>query len=91
MKITKALPKGLTVDLKGSDLKAKLYQTEIVCLKGNKLTLRCGGWFTRHTKKCINLVLKDHGVRIFQDKNQWFVFTEKDGDTSFQEGMTINL
>lgn len=71
------MPKGLSVIFHKGTLLAKLYNTVIVeyIPADNRLILRTGGWFTPHTKKCINLVLADYGFRVVQSKKQWYVYS----------------
>lgn len=74
------LPKGLSVTHIGPYKVAKLYNTNIVEIdnNNNSIILRTGGWETRHTKKCMNLVLNDLGLKVIQEKYIWNVY--KNGD-----------
>lgn len=69
------MPKGLSVIDHNGTLLAKLYNTLIVEFNknDNRLILRTGGWRTVHTKKCINLVLKEYGINVVQRKGEWFI------------------
>lgn len=69
------LPKGLSVTHIGPYKVAKLYNTNIVEIdnNNNSLILRTGGWETRHTKKCMNLVLSDLGLGVIQRDFKWLV------------------
>ena len=71
------MPKGLSVIFHNGILLAKLYNTVIVeyIPADNRLTLRSGGWWTMHTKKCINLVLAEYGFKVVQRKKQWYVYS----------------
>ncbi len=94
---TKRLPKGLKITDSNGDMKGVLYQTEIVHLdRGNqRLTLRCGGWYTVHTKKCINLIFQKYcfAGRVYQKENNWFVSIGTNYITTvpFRDGMVIDL
>ena len=68
-------PKGLNY-IKEPELEiAKLYDTTIVKVDANgSLTLNTGGWFTNHTKKCMNLVLGNRG-KVLVKKGQWYFET----------------
>ena len=74
----KKLPKGLSVVKDGERTLAQLYNTLILKRSGNEITLNTGGWFTMHTKKCMNLVLADFGYYVKQVKGVWSVRT-RDG------------
>ena len=69
-------PKGLSVIEHDNKLLAKLYNTLIVEFNrdNNRLKLRTGGWYTRHTKKCINLVLNKHGLYVTQEQFKWKLY-----------------
>lgn len=86
----KSLPKGLKISKHAAGLNAMLYQTRIVVVSGSRITLRTGGWFTPHTKKCMNLVLAPYKMNVSQIKNVWYVCA---GDTkvAFQDEMTIDV
>lgn len=90
------LPKGLSVvTIKGLTV-AKLYQTNIVIVDetAKKITLNSGGWLTKHTKKCSNLVLGQFGLSIVQRDFQWYVIkTDSQGrkqSVSFQDGIEVS-
>lgn len=72
------MPKGLSVISHNGTLLAKLYNTLIVEYNTttNCLILRTGGWRTMHTKKCINLVLKEYGINVVQRKGDWFIMRQ---------------
>ncbi len=92
---TKRLPKGLKINVANGITSAVLYQTEICRFDANGLTLRCGGWYTVHTKKCINLVFQKYGLagRVYQKENNWFVSIGTNYITTvpFRDGMVIDL
>jgi hypothetical protein len=86
-------PKGLSVSEVENSLVAILYHTRIVEKIGERLILRSGGWFTNHTKKCINLVLNRYVsqvIEVRQIKGEWFVLIQGQ-KVPFQDGMTIDL
>ena len=80
------LPKGLSIVNVPNLTVAKLYDTNIVMIqetwqgsdKVRCITLNHGGWRTKHTKKCINLVLAPYGLSLKQKNFDWWVFR---GDT----------
>jgi sporulation protein YlmC with PRC-barrel domain len=74
--MSKKLPKGLSI-VSVANLKiAKLYDTNIVIVDGinNLITINTGGWYTRHTKKCINLVLNSMGLYLTQKNFKWNLY-----------------
>lgn len=87
------LPKGLSVIEHNGMLLAKLYDTLIVQFEttpqyGTRvLKLNNGGWTTKHTKKCINLVLNKHGLYLVQEKFIWNLYQNGTKIGSFQDGM----
>ncbi len=72
----KRLPKGLSIVSIGDIKVAKLYDTNIVQINSatKRLTLRTGGWQTKHTKKCINLVLNPLGLFLVQKNFNWKLY-----------------
>lgn len=75
------LPKGLSIVDVPNLTVAKLYDTNIVMIqeiqqgsdKVKRITLSHGGWRTKHTKKCINLVLNQFGIHLVQRKGDWWL------------------
>lgn len=69
------LPKGLSIVDVPNLTVAKLYNTNIVMIRheDNCITLNHGGWKTKHTKKCINLVLARYGLKVVQKNFEWFI------------------
>jgi len=67
------MPKGLKVVRNNRQIVAQLYNTVIVTIENDKCTLNTGGWFTTHTKKCMNLVLGEFGLNVRQIKGEWFL------------------
>lgn len=97
------LPKGLVIRATQFGTQATLYETNIVTINHEKkcIILRNGGWVTNHTKKCINLVLKDFGLEVRQVKGNWYVIQfdthllpEKvvlKDSVPFRDGMSISI
>lgn len=54
----------------------QLYQTLIVDIdkETKRLKMRTGGWYTKHTKKCINLVLNKYDLNLIQEKFKWNLY-----------------
>lgn len=87
------LPKGMSqVRINGVNA-VVLYQTEIVRLEDNRLTLKHGGWQGPHTKKCINLGLNNLGLHlsVFQRKFNWFIRLEDGRELPFQDGVSFEV
>lgn len=80
------LPKGLSVIDHNNTVLAKLYDTLIVEYDKslNRLKLRNGGWQTKHTKKCINLVLNKFGLYLVQEKFIWNLYQNGNKIGTFQ-------
>lgn len=89
------LPKGLNLIEHNSLILAKLYHTLIVKFEyldnGAKIVLSSGGWRTKHTKKCMNLVLNKHGVYIYQKDFEWYINTPTAEKIPFVDGITVNI
>lgn len=86
------LPKGLSTRIENKNVIYRLYQTDIVTvdLLNECITLRNGNWFTRHTKKCINLALEPFGLKLIQVKNEWYI-TGQGRTVSFWDGIELNI
>src|SRR5574343_269291 len=69
----KTNPKGYNMFRECGKTKVILYKTIIVVFDGDTITLNSGGWRTAHTKKCMNIALKDSGYRVFQKKGDWYI------------------
>ena len=68
-------PKGLSVvPIKGLTI-ARLYNTNIVVVDhtNGTIELNSGGWHTRHTKKCTNLILSQYNYHVYQEDFTWYV------------------
>lgn len=94
MSTNKRLPKGLSVIDHNGMLLAKLYDTLIVEYNrdSQRLILRNGGWATKHTKKCINLILNKYGLYLAQEKFIWKLYQNGTIIGTFQDGtLALNL
>lgn len=91
------MPKGLSVIEHNGVLLAKLYKTLIVDFETvpkfntRVLKLDTGGWKTAHTKKCINLVLKEYGISVRQSKGQWYVYHNDTVLGTFDDSFKIGI
>ena len=91
------LPKGLSITTHNGITVAKLYDTNIVIVDSTKgiVTLNSGGWLTKHTKKCSNLVLAQFGLSIVQRDFKWYVIrTCSKGhkqSISFQDNLEVAI
>jgi hypothetical protein len=54
------------------DKTIRLYSTDIVQFKGNKIIINSGGWQTTTTKARINQFLPSY-VNVYQKNRQWFI------------------
>jgi len=81
-------PKGMSVSIVPNSVVVRLYNTEIVRISNGIIRLQSGGWRTAHTKKCMNLILKEFGYHVNQVKREWFV-SNGDMQIEFQDGMEI--
>lgn len=54
-----------------------LYQTDIVTIDNETVTLNCGGYWTKTTQKYMNKALSDLKARIKVNKGNWFLVTSK--------------
>lgn len=91
MKLSKN-PKGLSLVSLNLVTIGQLYRTIIFTKEQDIVTLKAGGWYTAHTKKCINLICRDLGLDIYvsQVKGVWQVSI---GDVTlpFVDGMQIKV
>jgi hypothetical protein len=87
------LPKGLSILVFGDFKIGKLYQTNIVEVHklANCIVLRNGGWPTKHTKKCTNLIIQDYGLRLIQKDFQWYVVKQDGTKIAYQDDMKIAI
>jgi len=85
-------PKGFRViQVNSTDQIAHLYETSIVKSYGRDLVLNSGGWFTNHTKKCMNIFLSPFNARVFQKKGDWFVSYLNEDCTEVTESFRDNM
>ena len=85
------LPKGMTIKSIQDNTIVTLYDTNIVSVFDNdKIKLDTGGWFTRHTKNCMNLVLSEYGFSVRQEKGNWFVLSGND-KYEYKDGMILTV
>jgi hypothetical protein len=88
----KKLPKGLSITPTPTQTVARLYNTNIVVIdhKLDGVTLNTGGWSTKHTKKCMNIVLEPLGYHVYQKAYQWYIYDrKKDITTNYADGISI--
>lgn len=72
------------------DKTIRLYATDIMQFKGNKLILSSGGYKTVTTKTRINQFLEDLGYRVYQKNSEWFIDTgRKNEDIEFFDGIEL--
>lgn len=65
----------------------RLYNTDIVKFKDNKIELDNGGYETRTTAKWMNRVLPNY-LRVYQKNWKWFVDNSNTGETIKFDGST---
>jgi len=89
------MPKGLSLIEHDNKTLAQLYNTLIVETKpieqGHHITLRTGGWWTKHTKKCMNLALEGFGVTITQKKGYWYAQLPNNTKIAVYDGITFTV
>lgn len=66
------LPKGMSLIEKGDIKLSKLYNTLIYDESEYFIDLNTDGWFTKHTKKCLNIALGNKG-KVYQKDKKWYV------------------
>ena len=84
--------KGLSVQTFDNKEFFKLYDTIIVTkdLTTGDIMLDSGGWRTKHTKKCINMILSGHNMSVFQKQYEWYV-SIGDKIVEFQDNMSVSI
>ena len=89
---TKRLPKGLSIVPHNGTTIARLYNTNIVEINYNDncIILRDGGYKTKHTKKCTNLVLSEFGINVRQKDFVWYVESQN-GTLPYEDGMKFAI
>jgi len=82
--------KGLSIFKDPNLTIAKLYDTNIVTINygDNTITLDDSGWLTRHTKNCMNDILKPFGIYVYQHNKVWFIVTPYKVD-EYSKGMKL--
>lgn len=94
------LPKGLNIIPSGAiqgvnTTIARLYDTNIVTIEdiGDKklLTLNSGGWKTKHTKKCINVLFTLYNLpyKLYQKDFTWYLTNNNGEVTEFQDNIEL--
>lgn len=87
------LPRGLSiVEVTGLKI-AKLYSTNIVLINDatNEILLNSDGWNTKHTKKCMNLVINRYGFNVYQKDFTWYVQDSNGNVQEFHNGIKLKL
>lgn len=80
--------KGLEAFITEDGYKAfKLYDTIILGINTKHILLNTNGFFTRHTKNCMNDNLPE-GYKVFQKNYSWFVTTPT-GFVPFKDEMVL--
>jgi hypothetical protein len=89
----KQLPKGLSITNIKTYKVAKLYNTNIVeiDLSTGLISLNSGTWKTKHTKKCMNLVLSQYGAQVIQKDFNWYVITKDNKKQAFFDGIQVSI
>jgi len=71
------------------DKTIKLYATDILQFKGNKIILSSGGYKTVTTKTRINQFLQDRGFKVYQKKGEWFIDNGATEHIKFFDGIEL--
>jgi hypothetical protein len=74
--MSKSLPKGMSYEIYPEGVMVRLYNTIIASISygnGAYIALKTGGYYTRHTKKCMNLAINRLSYNVFQKKGKWYV------------------
>ena len=84
-------PKGMSVVPTGNITVARLYNTNIVTINhsDNIITLNSGGWKTKHTKKCSNLILSRYDMHLYQKDFTWYVVDQDNKTIEYTDNMEI--
>lgn len=83
------MAKGLNVVRVDGETIGQLYNTVIFKTRGDSIILDSGGWYTAHTKKCMNRLLPD-GYHVYQENFVWYITTPQ-GVMEFKDGMRLNI
>lgn len=89
MKNRKGLSNSLTIKDGHKALVYRLYDTNIVTITINGITLNSGGWRTNHTKNCMNDNLPE-GYKVKQKNFDWFLETPNE-TIPFTDNMSFSL
>lgn len=81
------MAKGLNVVRVDGETIGQLYNTVIYKTRDNSIILDSGGWYTAHTKKCMNKLLPA-GYRVYQKKGKWCIATPE-GVVEFKNGIIL--
>jgi len=85
------LPKGLSLIHHEGKTLVQLYNTLIAVIDKTGpaplFRLNSGGWQTKHTKKCLNLVLNEYGVYVYQKNFNWYINTPIHQNMEFTDGI----
>jgi len=89
----KALPKGLSVTPVPGLTIARLYSTNIVTIdsSSNTITLNSGGWHTKHTKKCMNIILAPFDLYVKQKDFKWYVVRQDNTTVPYQDNIKLSV
>lgn len=71
------------------DKTIKLYATDILQFKGDKIILSSGGYKTVTTKTRINEFLQDKGFKVYQKKGEWFIDNGATEHIKFFDGIEL--
>lgn len=75
-----------------SVVNVKYYNTVIVKIENDVITLNSGGFRTNSTKKRMNEVLEPIGYRVIQKNNVWYIKHDSTDAMllTFHDGITLN-
>ena len=57
----------------------------------SELLLSSGGWNTKHTKKCMNLVINRYGFNVYQKDFAWYIKDPNGNVQEFHDGIKLKL
>lgn len=83
----------LKIKTSGCDIVATYYQTDIVKIGNNTVTLDSGGYKTSSTRKNINRILDVYKVpfHVFQHEKEWKLVDRNGLFFPFEDGKQINI
>ena len=73
------------------DKTIKLYATDILQFKGDKIILSSGGYKTVTTKARINEFLEDKGFKVYQKSGEWFIDNGATEHIKFFDGIELSI